>query len=251
MKKFQRYNEIMNRLHTFKHVSVKDLSDAFLVSEETIRRDLEQLEKDGLLKRKHGGAMLLNEVDYPLAYRSSRNIDKKHNIAQKSLPLFSDVYSIMADSSSTVLELIKLLAIQEHKYKIISNSINMLYELSSTPIDFISTGGMLKPDSVTLVGSQAIKTIENYYTDVTVLSCHTLSVNGASVNGELEGFTKREMVKQGKVVILLVDSTKFTFDNDALFKFASFHEIDYLVCDSEIPEEYKEVLTKHHVTVIT
>ncbi|MEJ7541523.1 DeoR/GlpR family DNA-binding transcription regulator [Staphylococcus intermedius] len=250
MKKFQRYSEIMNRLHTFKHVNVKDLADTFKVSEETIRRDLEQLEKDGVVKRKHGGASLVAESDFPYAFRATTNSEKKKIIAKKILPLLKEQYSIMADSSSTVLEAIRLLSIQGQSFKVITNSINMLYELSSTPLDFISTGGMLKPDSATLVGSQAINTIHHYYTDVTLLSCRSFSVNGASVNGEQEGFTKKEMVRQGRKVIMLVDSSKLIPHEDALFQFASFDDIDYVVSDTPLPEAYHEVLKRHHVEVL-
>ncbi|ARJ50607.1 DeoR/GlpR family DNA-binding transcription regulator [Staphylococcus lutrae] len=250
MKKFQRYNEIMNRLHTFKHVNVKDLAIAFNVSEETIRRDLEQLEKEGVVKRKHGGASLISESDFPYAYRATSHPEKKKAIAEKILPLLKNQYSIMADSSSTVLEAIRLLSIEGQSYKVITNSINMLYELSSTPLDFISTGGMLKPDSATLVGSQAINTIHHYYTDITLLSCRSLSIHGASVNGELEGFTKKEMIGQGRQVCLLVDSSKLTPHEDALFQFASFKDIDYIVSDTTLPEIYHPVLQQHHVKVL-
>ncbi|HHU6749948.1 TPA: DeoR family transcriptional regulator [Staphylococcus pseudintermedius] len=92
----------MNRLHTFKHVNIKDLADTFKVSEETLRRDLEQLEKDGIVIRKHGGASLVGESDSPYAFRATSNSDKK-----KLSPLLKESNSIMADSRSTVLEAIR------------------------------------------------------------------------------------------------------------------------------------------------
>lgn len=250
MKKFQRLNEIMNQLHSFKQVSVKELSIKFGVSEETIRRDFEQLEEEGVIKRAHGGAVLSKEVDVPYSYRSIINQSEKKKISEKVLKILKNYHSIMADSSSTVLEALRLLSSEDKAYTVVTNSIHLLYELSTTQLNFVSTGGDLKPDSGTLVGAQSIETINNYYTDVTLLSCSSMTPNGFSVANKAEGLTKKSMLEHGKINIMLVDSSKFSETNDALFKFADYTNIDYFITEDDIPNYLKIELTKYNVKII-
>ncbi len=250
MKKFQRLNEIMKQLQSFKQVSVKDLSLKFNVSEETIRRDFEQLEREGIIKRAHGGASLSKKIDAPYSYRSTVNQPQKQIISQKVLDILKNQHSIMADSSSTVLEALRLLSSEDTSYTVITNGIHTLYELSSTQLNFISTGGELKPDSGTLVGAQSIETINNYYTDVTLLSCSSMTPNGFSVANKAEGLTKKAMIEHGKTNIMLVDSSKFSIDNDSFFKFADYSNIDYLITEKDIPAYLINILIKYGVEVI-
>lgn len=251
MKKFQRYQEIINILNSYKHVEVKKLSKSFNVTEETIRRDLEHLEEQNILIRNHGGATLASRDDLSYYYRSTKNLELKKIIADKVLNYLKDKDTIMVDSSSTALEAIKLLASKSYSPKIITNSVNLLYELSNTKLNFVSTGGRLNKYSGTLVGAQAIETIKNYYTQVILLSCNTMSTNGFSVGGEEEGLTKKQMLQQGSLVIMLVDSTKILNDVNALFKFADYNQIDLIVTDTpKLPEEFIPYIEHHKIKVI-
>lgn len=250
MKKFQRLNEIMNQLHSFKQVSVKELSIKFNVSEETIRRDFEQLESEGIINRAHGGASLSKKEDVPYSYRSIINQSEKQKISQKALKLLKNHHSIMADSSSTVLESLRLLSSENTEFIVITNSLHLLYELSTTKLNFVSTGGELKSDSGTLVGAQSIETINNYYTNVTILSCSSMTPNGFSVANKEEGLTKKAMLEHGKINIMLVDSSKFSETNDALFKIADYSHIDYFVTEGDIPDYLKAELNKYNVKII-
>ncbi len=250
MKKFQRLNEIMKQLQSFKQVSVKELSLRFNVSEETIRRDFEQLEREGIIKRAHGGASLSKKIDAPYSYRSTVNQSQKQIISQNVFEILKNQHSIMADSSSTVLEALRLLSSQNTSYTVITNGIHTLYELSSTQLNFISTGGDLKSDSGTLVGAQAIETINNYYTDVTLLSCSSMTPNGFSVANKAEGLTKKAMIEHGKINVMLVDSSKFSEHNDSLFKFADYSNIDYFITEKDIPNYLMEALVRYEIKVI-
>lgn len=251
MKKFQRYQEIINILNSYKHVEVKSLSKTFNVTEETIRRDLEHLEDQNILTRTHGGATLASRNDLSYYYRSTKNLDLKKIIANKALNLLKDKESIMVDSSSTALETIRLLSSKSYSPKIITNSVNLLYEFSDTNLSFVSTGGNLNKHSGTLVGAQAIETIKNYYTQAILLSCNTMSTNGFSVGGEEEGLTKKRMLQQGSLVIMLVDSTKILNDVTAFFKFADYNQVDLIVTDNPtLPDEFMPYIERHKIKVI-
>lgn len=251
MKKFQRYQEIINILNSYKHVEVKSLSKTFNVTEETIRRDLEQLEDQNILTRTHGGATLASRNDLSYYYRSTKNLDLKKIIANKALNFLKDKESIMVDSSSTALETIRLLSSKSYSPKIITNSVNLLYEFSDTNLSFVSTGGNLNKHSGTLVGAQAIETIKNYYTQAILLSCNTMSTNGFSVGGEEEGLTKKRMLQQGSLVIMLVDSTKILNDVTAFFKFADYNQVDLIVTDNPtLPDEFLPYIERHKIKVV-
>ncbi|WP_341637002.1 DeoR/GlpR family DNA-binding transcription regulator [Staphylococcus casei] len=251
MKKFQRYQEIINILNSYKHVEVKSLSKTFNVTEETIRRDLEHLEDQNILTRTHGGATLASRNDLSYYYRSTKNLDLKKIIANKALNLLKDKESIMVDSSSTALETIRLLSSKSYSPKIITNSVNLLYEFSDTNLSFVSTGGNLNKHSGTLVGAQAIETIKNYYTQAILLSCNTMSTKGFSVGGEEEGLTKKRMLQQGSLVIMLVDSTKILNDVTAFFKFADYNQVDLIVTDNPtLPDEFMPYIERHKIKVI-
>ncbi|MCR1871778.1 DeoR/GlpR family DNA-binding transcription regulator [Mammaliicoccus lentus] len=251
MKKFQRYQEIISMLNSYKYVEVKTLAKTFNVTEETIRRDLENLEKQNIITRTHGGATLKNRDDLSYNYRSTKNLEEKKIIANKVLDFLKDKDSIMVDSSSTALEAIKLLASKSYSTKIITNSVNLLYELSNTKLKIVSTGGMLNKHSKTLVGAQAIETIKNYYTQATLLSCNTMSTNGFSVGGEEEGITKKQMVQQGNLVIMLVDSTKILNNTNAFFKFADYNQVDLIVTDKpQLSEDFMKYIKRYQINII-
>ncbi|MCH4458075.1 DeoR/GlpR family DNA-binding transcription regulator [Staphylococcus haemolyticus] len=251
MKKFQRYQNIINMLTSYKQVEVKSLAIKFEVTEETIRRDLEYLETQGVLTRTHGGAIIKNNNDLPYRYRSTNNLDFKKIIAEKTIPLIKDFNTLMVDSSSTALEVIRLLSSKNLTPDIITNSINLLYEFSDTNINFISTGGTLSKHSGTLVGAQAIEVLKNYFTNAVLLSCNSMTLDGFSVGGEEEGLTKKKMLQQGNIVLMLVDSSKFCIDKPSFFKFADFSQIDYLITDKkDIPNKFLKILKDNNVEII-
>ncbi|MBO1206297.1 DeoR/GlpR family DNA-binding transcription regulator [Staphylococcus nepalensis] len=251
MKKFQRYQEIINVLSSYKHVEVKKLAKSFNVTEETIRRDLEYLENQNILKRTHGGATLASRNDLSYYYRATKNLELKKIIAKKALNYLKDKESIMVDSSSTALEAIRLLSSKSYAPKIITNSVNLLYEFSNTNLNFVSTGGRLNKHSGTLIGAQSIETIKNYYTQAVLLSCNTMSTDGFSVGGEEEGLTKKRMLQQSNLIIMLVDSTKILSDVNAYFKFADFNQIDVIITDTnDLPKEFKAQIEHHNIKVV-
>lgn len=251
MKKFQRYQEIINVLNSYKHVEVKKLAKSFSVTEETIRRDLEYLENQNILKRTHGGATLASRNDLSYYHRATKNLELKKIIAKKALNYLKDKESIMVDSSSTALEAIRLLSSKSYAPKIITNSVNLLYEFSNTNLNFVSTGGRLNKHSGTLVGAQSIETIKNYYTQAVLLSCNTMSSDGFSVGGEEEGLTKKRMLQQSNLVIMLVDSTKIFSDVNAHFKFADYNNIDLIITDNtHFPEEIQKAIEYYDINII-
>ena len=126
-----------------KIVYVSKLSEKFRVSEETIRRDLDKLVKQDIVTRSHGGAVLNIEYynEEQSFYKISEdNIENKKYITEKAIDFIKEGSTIVADSSSTVLEALKLMK-NRTDVTVVSNSISMFQELSESRLNIISTGG--------------------------------------------------------------------------------------------------------------
>ena len=139
----ERKNEILSILQKEQRVLVAELSTRYQVTEETIRRDLEKLEKEGFVKKTYGGAVLNKNstIDMPLKIREKTNRKEKQKIAQTVASLIEDGESIMLDSSSTSLMIAQELK-KKKKLTVITTSVEVLIELSGCEgIKVISTGG--------------------------------------------------------------------------------------------------------------
>ncbi len=145
----ERRNEILEKLQSEKCVVVSELSQHYGVSEETIRRDLEKLENDGLVIKTYGGAVL-NEhsiFDLPFNIRKNQMIAEKQKIAEAVDELVRDGEAIMLDASSTAAYIARGLR-KKKKLTVITNSVEIIIELFDVPEwNVISTGGVSRERS--------------------------------------------------------------------------------------------------------
>ena len=155
----ERKNAILERLQKEQRVLVAELSQEYGVTEETIRRDLDKLEKEGFVKKTYGGAVL-NEntnIEMPLRIREKTNRKEKQTIAKLVASMIEEGDSIILDSSSTSLMVAHELK-DRKKLTVITNSLEVLIEFSkSKGVQVISTGGMLKSSTLSLVGKMQRK----------------------------------------------------------------------------------------------
>lgn len=251
MKAFERKEKIIQQLHREKKVLVSQLALDFNVTEETIRRDLEKLEKEEILTRNYGGAVLNIQTheDLPYITRYTHNIELKTKLASLLVPLIHDGDTIMADSSSTVFEALKIIDKERDSLTFITNSISLLSEFSDSNHTIISTGGTLRTKEQSLNGSIARQTIQNYNVDVALFSCKGISMkNGITDSNEPACEIKQAMSKRATKKILLVDSSKF--DLVSFVHLFTFDEIDYLLTDKKPSEDWITFLENHHVNVL-
>lgn len=232
-------------------VQVSELSRRFGVTEETIRRDLEKLEAEGLVSRTYGGAILNeNKLTEGIHYfkRTAINVEAKKAIAKKAVAWVKDSYTIGLDSSTTAIELMKLLKVRED-VTVITNSAVAITELAQSKMNILSTGGMLNKHSLSLQGNVARQALGNYNIDVALISCKCLSMDqGASDSDEQESEIKKEMIAHANSAILLVDHTKF--DKVAFVKVAELEKFDLIVTDKEPSREWMEKLASLSVDIL-
>lgn len=246
------------RLEIIKQIAIKErkvyvskLSEKFNVTEETIRRDLEKLELQGIVTRSYGGAILNVEKtneDIPFYKRSKTNIENKQYIANKAMDFIKEGSTIIADCSSTVLETLKLIK-NRSDITVITNSVEVLQELNQSELNIMSTGGAVKQRSLSLQGPITKNTIKKYNVDIAFISCKGLDIEkGILDSNEAEAEIKRIMIEQANKVILLVDHTKF--DKTSFVKLFDFENIDYIITDEEPREEWINLFHSSGIEVI-
>ncbi|MGI6004106.1 MAG: DeoR/GlpR family DNA-binding transcription regulator [Christensenellales bacterium] len=232
-------------------VQVSALSRQFSVTEETIRRDLEKLEAEGLVSRTYGGA-ILNETKRTegIQYfkRTAINAEAKKAIAKKAAACVKNSLTIGLDSSTTAMEVMRHLKGRDD-VTVITNSAVAITELAQSKMKLFSTGGVLNKHSLSLQGNVAKQALSNYNIDIVLISCKGLSMEqGTSDSDEQESEVKRAMIAHANSVILLVDHSKF--DKVDFVKVASLEQIDLIVTDMEPSREWKEKLASLSVDVL-
>lgn len=244
----ERRNEILEKLQTDKKVVVSELSRHYNVSEETIRRDLEKLEKDGYAVKGYGGA-IINEsmnIDLPFNVRKKHNVEGKQKIAEMVATLVEDGEHIMLDASSTAVFIAKALKKKE-RLTVVTNSIEVIIELSDMPEwNILSSGGRLKEGYLALVGPKAVTGINSYNVEKAIISCKGFHAE-KGFSDTLEEFaqTKQTMLHCGKKCILAADYSKF-----GKFGFArvgDLKDIDVIVTDQKPDEEVLQLLAQAKV----
>lgn len=192
-------------------VRVSELSRLFDVTEETIRRDLEELENNGYLKRTYGGAVSVTGtgLELPFARRVETRQKEKSIIARYAVTLIQEGETIILDASTTALWVAKHL-IDRRDLTVVTNSIQTVMELAGRPgINVICTGGNLRDRILAFAGPLAERAISGYYVDKVFISGKGLSPDGGLTDSnELEVELKKAMLGAAKEKIALVDSSK-------------------------------------------
>ena len=247
----ERRNAILSKLYLDGKVIVSALSQEFDVTEETIRRDLDKLDKEGLVKKSYGGAVLVQNfsTDLPHSVRKKANVEAKQKIAEKISSLFQDGDCIMIDASSTALLLLNYIRNLKN-ITLITNSVEALIELSDKDDwNVFSTGGKLKKGSLSLVGPSAEKTIRAFHVDYAVCSSKGIDISrGITDSNEKDSEMKQAIFESAETKILCVDSSKF--DKISLIKVGNINDVDIIATDSEPSANWQEYLKRKDVELI-
>jgi DeoR/GlpR family transcriptional regulator of sugar metabolism len=247
----ERRNAILEKLQAERRVVVSELSVLFDVSEETIRRDLEKLETEGLVIKSYGGAVL-NEnsnLDLPFNVRKNRNVLGKQKIAELVADIIRDGDHIFLDSSSTAVAIAKAIK-QKNDITIITNSLEIAIELWETPgCKVISTGGLLVGTAFGFVGSMTDRTIKSYYADKAIISSKGFHLNaGFTDSDERHANNKTSMLDSAKEKILAVDSSKF--GEIAFAKIGDLQNITTIVTDIKPDQKWLSKFEEYGVQCI-
>jgi DeoR family transcriptional regulator of aga operon len=239
-----RRKKILEQLEQEGHVTTHTLSKIFDVSEVTIRNDLLLFEEKGLLHRTRGGALRDQRVniDHNLTEKSKKNLIEKLKIAKKARELIKSGDTIILDSGTTTQEIAKRFA-DVSDLTVITNGLNVAAEIARNQnVRLIMPGGILRQNSLSLVGSMAENSMRQYNCDKLFLGVDGIdSSYGISTPNFEEAHLNSVMIELVKEVIVVTDSSKFL--KRCFAYIAPVSRISTLITDRNIPQsEYKALL---------
>ena len=214
-------------------ISNVELARQFKVSVETIRRDIIRLNKNGVLRRTHGGALSMKTFEPAYADRMATNLESKRAIAQVAASLVPDGAKVIIDFGTTAFCVAEALA-NHNGLTIITSSLQTANFLAGrNGNEVVLMGGLLHPSEGATLGRDATQILENYYVDFSfvgagVISDHPLLMDFSREAAELRGL----MLKQAVTSVVLADYTKF--NRTAAHRVPNFEQAAFLVTDRKL-----------------
>lgn len=233
----ERYEIILELLHRNKVVKAAELAERFKVSIETIRRDLEYLEKQGNLQRVYGGAALNKHtgVEIEYSFRETRNPDEKKEIGKKAAELIENGDTVILDLGTTCLEVARNLRNRDN-ITIITNSIKIATELvDASGIRVFLMGGLVRGKELATSGFLTESCLKHFNVDKAIISVGGITIdNGITDYHVEEAQARKVMVDAAEQVIAVTDYSKF--GSRAFVKVCDLNSIDTIVTDWQTPQ---------------
>ncbi len=223
--------QIVELINDQRSATVEEIAEAFNVSVETIRRDLKKLDESGALKRVHGGAISVQEIDEGLSFhaRSKDYIEEKELLVSKALDYIKEKMVIGLDASSSSWCLAR--EIPNISCTIITNSLQNVIALEGkSNINVICTGGSYSDKYSSFYGPLAVETLANMSLDVCFFSCVGFDhESGVWDSNEYNYQIKRSFIDISQKVILIADKSKYK--KRSLLKICDSESVDVVVTD--------------------
>ncbi|MEO3868077.1 DeoR/GlpR family DNA-binding transcription regulator [Nonomuraea sp. B12E4] len=229
----ERHQEILRRARTAGRVDVVTLATELEVTTETIRRDLTSLERAGVLRRVHGGAIPVERLGFEpaLAARDEVMTAEKERIAKAALAELPEDGSVIIDAGTTTGRLVQVLP-ADRELTVVVNSPPLATMLAARPnLHVIMLGGRVRGKTLATVDDWALRPLARLNVDVAFMAANGCApARGLTTPDPAEAAIKRAMIKAAQRSVLLADHTKFT--NTYLARFADLSEIDVVISDS-------------------
>jgi DeoR family fructose operon transcriptional repressor len=253
----ERKSEILKLMEQNGRAGVNELASLFHASRETIRRDLNDMEERGLLKRTHGGAVLEGALsatapEFPVNVREIQRFKEKDAICRSAASFIRNGDSIFVDNSSTCLYLIQYIP-EDYQVTLLTNSIKLLIgsnESKHPNLMLICLGGLFNAGNLSTYGNIALKNAGDFYPNKAFMSCAGIQPPDQLTDSSiLEVDTKRLMIERSQEVFILADYTKFGRSGPVFL--ARFESIDTVITDQKVNTEQFVPLEKAGVKIIT
>ncbi|MFI1397490.1 DeoR/GlpR family DNA-binding transcription regulator [Streptomyces sp. NPDC020681] len=227
----ERQQEILRLARDGGRVDVLSLAEEFQVTAETIRRDLKALDRAGLVRRVHGGAIPAGRLEPDLSERESTAADEKDRIARAALAELPADGSVILDAGSTVSRLAAAFPL-ECALTVVTHALPVAARLADHPgIDLHLVGGRVRHRTRAAVDAWALRAYGEIRADVVFLGANGFSAEHGLTTPDLaEAAVKRAIVSAARRVVLLADSAKHGEEHFA--RFGDLAEVDLLITDS-------------------
>lgn len=235
----ERKTEICNIVNTRKAVTVSELMTELDASEATIRRDLTELSKKGLIKKVHGGAVTIQNMittDYKVSEKASINIDDKERIARYAAELITDSDLVYIDAGTTTSFLIEYINAPNAVF--VTNAPFHAAKLASRGFSVYLTGGRVKSSTEALIGSMCLEALQRYNFTLGFFGTNAVSTtNGFTTPDPDEALIKECAITHTLNPYILCDKSKFNLTSSV--QFAKYGEVP-IITTGKIPSEYKK-----------
>ena len=253
MLKIERQNLIDQEIRKAGFVLVPSLSEALDCSEETIRRDLREMESAGKLVRTHGGAYLVEKYDkgYPIELRKSYMQHTKERMADVAIREIQENDMVMLDSSTTCLAIAEAILTRQMNVTLITNSLAIcnLFSEANTNISVVGIGGVFRRRTSSFADPNTVEALRHYYADKAFISCPKVSVEfGLSDNHISEANVRRQMLKSAQTKIIVADHTKC--EGTANHLFDGLENVKTIITDQRLPEDFAAFAERRKIKIL-
>lgn len=256
MNRIERHALILKRLKVDTEVSVSELCKLCETSEMTIRRDLAEMDRAGLVRRIHGGAMLPDGRAYepPLSLRAGQDQETKHALAVRALDFIHDGDSIALDVGTTILALAELLG-ERRGLTVVTASLPIAQKvidagIRGRPHRLIITGGEVRAGEQSMIGHLAQRAYSELHVDKAFVGIGGISLEDGLTEYNLEdALVKRELLHSANEVFLLADGSKF--GRTTFASVAKVEQADVYITDSTVEPKMIDELESRGSTVYT
>lgn len=233
----ERQRVILAQARSQGRVDVAALSVDLAVTTETIRRDLTILERHGLLRRVHGGAIPVERLGFEpaLATKNVTMTAEKDRIAKAALAEVPPEGAILLDAGSTTGRLADALPV-DRELTVVTHSLAIAMALSARPnLTLMLLGGRLRGRTLATVDAWALRALHDTYVEVAFIATNGISAErGLTTPDTAEATVKRAAIASAQRTVLLADHTKV--GNDCFARFADVADIDTFITDTGINE---------------
>ncbi len=241
---FDRQEKILQILNESGHVSIHRLAQLIHVSEPTMRRDLTQMEKQGLVRRTYGGAVLPDAIrEMPVILRKEDNASAKRRIAADAVKLLRKGGVVFIDSASTVQHMIHLLS-ENQDITVVTNSITACQKLIELRIKTYCVGGLIDAGDEAMRGKYAEDFIRSIQIDQAFFSCSSLSADGR-MGGHNEHAVSflQTLLAHATQRIFLCTSNKL--GRSCMHVICTLKDVDVVISDQPLPPELLKLVGKN------
>lgn len=253
MLKIDRQQFIERELHLNGSILISDISKKLNCSEETIRRDLKEMEQRKLLTRIHGGAYLEEgyEKSVPIQLRETFLPEEKQRLADFILNSYIHENDIlMLDSSTTCLTLAQQLLHSGLNLTIITNSLRIcnLYDTNSSNVKLVCTGGTLRQRTSSFVGFTTTQAISQHIADKCFISCPAIDLQyGLLDNSMRESSIRKSYIQQSRKHFFIGDHTKFSEKADIVI--AELNALNNIITNQKLSKAWNDKCSALDITI--
>jgi DeoR family fructose operon transcriptional repressor len=249
MRAIERQIKIQDFIRTQEFVDAAALASSLRVSKSSIRRDLIDLERQGLARRVRGGAvsLLVREESRSIGWAANRAREEKQRIGKAAAVLLEDGQTVMMDGGSTTAEVARQML--GHSLQVITNSIliaQIFYDSKS--VELTLTGGYLYPRLGVLLGPICEEMLSRVAADVLVMGTGGITEAGLSNTNTLIVGSEHKMIEVSRRVIVVADNSKF--GRQAMAHLTPLENVDVIVTDQELPPRFEKLLEKCGVELV-